>query len=76
MDKSSAEISTEIDSKDKEINEAIKSMEIVHQELLNLRKQKIDLDIALSKARYNKEKLKIERSLLVSQFWAARHSGL
>ena len=76
MDKSSAELSVEIDNKDKEINLAIKDMEIVHQELLNLRKIKIDLDIALSKAKYNKEKLKIERSLLVSQFWSARHSGL
>jgi len=76
MEKTSAELSNDIDLKDKEINEAIKSMEVIHQELLNLRKQKIDLDIALSKARYNKEKLKIERSLLVSQFWSAKHQGL
>jgi hypothetical protein len=76
MDDSSENLQNQIDNKDKEINEAIKQMEIVHQSILELRRRKIDLDQSLSKARYNKEKLKIERSLLVSQFWHNKNQGL
>ena len=40
------------------------------------RKKKIELDSALSKARYNLDKLKIERSLAMHGFFNARNSGL
>jgi len=75
-EKSSYDLSLEIDEKDKLISEAIRTKEEVHQALLELRRKKIELDVALSKARYNIDKLKIERSLLSSSFWHARQSGL
>ncbi len=76
MEKSSAELSVDLDGKDREISEAIKAKELVHQEILALRRKKIDLDIALSKAKYNYDKLKIERTLIASHFWSAKNSGL
>jgi hypothetical protein len=76
MEKSSYDYSLEIDEKDKEISEAIRLKEEIHQSMLDLRRKKIELDSALSKARYNIDKLKIERSLLSSQFWHAKQSGL
>jgi len=75
-DKSSAELANDIAEKDKEIAQAIATKEVVHQEILSLRKKKIDLDVALSKARYNIDKLKIERSLLNHKFWECKNSGL
>jgi len=75
-EKSSYDLSLEIDEKDKLISEAIRTKEEVHQALLELRRKKIELDVALSKARYNIDKLKIERSLLSSAFWHARQSGI
>jgi len=74
--KSSAELANDIAEKDKEIAKAIAVKETVHQAILDLRKQKIELDVALSKAKYNIDKLKIERSLLNHSFWEARNSGL
>jgi len=76
MEKSAAELSVELDAKDNEISEAIRVKEEVHQAMLELRRKKIELDSLLSKARYNYDKLKIERSLLSSSFWHARNSGL
>jgi hypothetical protein len=76
MELSSSELGNLIDEKDKEIAEAIRLKEEIRQEQLNLRRKKIELDSSHSKAQYNYEKLKIERSLLSSRFWAARHSGL
>jgi len=76
MEKTSADLSVELDAKDKEIAEAIKAKETVHQEILALRRKKIDLDIMLSKAKYNYDKLKIERTLIASAFWHAKNSGL
>jgi hypothetical protein len=76
MDKSSADLGLELDDKDREISESRRIMEEVHQSLLNLRRQKIELDIALSKAKYNYDKLKIERTLLASHFWSAKNQGL
>ena len=76
MDKTSAELSVDLDAKDGEIAEAIKAKELVHQEILALRRKKIDLDIALSKAKYNYDKLKIERTLIASHFWSAKSAGL
>ena len=76
MDKSSAELSVELDSKDREIGEARRVMEEVHQAILDLRKKRIELDVSLSKAKYNYEKLKIERTLLASAFWQAKNAGL
>ena len=76
MEKTSADFSNEIDEKDKEISQAITVLETVHQEILALRKQRIELDSSVSKARYNLEKLKIERSLLKSAFWHCKNQGL
>ena len=76
MERTASEIGNEIAEKDKEISEAIAVKEVVHQSILELRKKKIELDVALSKARYNIDKLKIERSLLNHDFWSAKNSGL
>ncbi len=76
MELSAADYSNLIDEKDKEISEAIRIKEEVHQTMLDLRRKKIELDSALSKARYNIDKLKIERSLLSSQFWHCKNQGL
>lgn len=76
MEKTSADYSQEISDKDGEIAEAIRQKEIVHQALLDLRRKKIELDISLSKARYNVDKLKIERSLLVHKFYSCKDQGL
>lgn len=76
MEKTAADYSNEIAEKDKEIAEGIRAKEEVHQALLEMRRKKIELDIGLSKARYNIEKLKIERSLLMHAMFNARDSGL
>ena len=76
MEQTAADYSNLIAEKDKEISQAIKDREEVHQSLLTLRRKKIELDIALSKAKYNVEKLKVERSLLMHSFFQARDSGL
>ena len=76
MEKTAAEFSNDIAEKDKEIALAIRLKEEVHQAQLELRKKKIDLDVAISKANYNIEKLKIERSLLMHDLFNARNSGL
>lgn len=76
MEKTAADFSNDIAEKDKEIAEAIRLKEEVHQSILGLRKQKIELDVALSKAKYNLDKLKVERSLLMHDMFSARNSGL
>jgi hypothetical protein len=76
MDKTSADLSLELDEKDKEIAEAIRVKEEVHQAILNLRRQKIELDVALSKAKYNYDTWKIERTQIASAFWHAKNQGL
>ena len=76
MDKTSSQYSQDIADKDSEIAEAIRVKEEVRQAILTLRKQKIELDVALSKAQYNYEKLKIERSLLVHHFYSCKEQGL
>ena len=76
MEKTSADLSVELDAKDVEIAEAIRVKEEVHQALFNLRRQKIELDVALSKAKYNYDKLKIERTQISSAFWHAKSAGL
>ena len=75
-EKTSADLSLDLDAKDKEIAEAIRVKEEVHQAILNLRRQKIELDVALSKAKYNYDKLKIERTQIASAFWHAKSAGL
>jgi hypothetical protein len=76
VEKTAADYSNDIAQKDKEIAEAIAAKEAVHQAILDLRKRKIELDVSMSKARYNVDKLKVERSLLVHSFYNARNSGL
>ena len=76
MEKTAADYSNDIAEKDKEIAIAIRLKEEVHQAQLELRRKKIDLDVSASKATYNIEKLKVERSLLMHDMFNARNSGL
>lgn len=76
MDKTAAEYSNDIAEKDKEIGRAIADKEVVANEIYTLRRKKMDLDQAMSKVRYNIDKLKLERSLLNYAFWSAKNSGL
>ena len=76
MEKSAADYSNDIAEKDKEIALAIRLKEEIHQAQLELRRKKIDLDSSSSKASYNIDKLKIERSLLMHAMFNARNSGL
>jgi hypothetical protein len=71
-----SEYSNLIAEKDKEIAEAIASKEVVANEIYALRRKKMDLDQAMSKCRYNIDKLKLERSLLNHAFWNAKNQGL
>lgn len=74
--KSSATLGVELDLKDREIAAARMVQEQVHQEIINLRRKRIDLDSSLAKAKYNYEKLKIERTLIASAFWHNKNQGL
>ena len=76
MEKTSAEFANEIAEKDKEISKAIADKEIVANEIFTIRKKKMELDQAMSKARYNIDKLKLERSLLNHSFWSCKNQGL
>ena len=76
MEKTAADYSNDIAETDKLIAEAIRVKEEVHQAILDLRRKKIELDVALSKAKYNVDKLKVERSLLMHEFFNAKNSGL
>jgi hypothetical protein len=76
MEKTASDYATEIAEKDKEIAQAIADKEVVANAIFTLRKQKMELDQAMSKCRYNIDKLKLERSLLNHAFWNAKNSGL
>ena len=76
MEKTAADYSNDVAEKDKEIAKAIRDKEEVHQAILELRKRKLELDVSLSKARYNIDKLKIERSLLMHDLFTCRNAGL
>lgn len=76
MEKTAADYSNEIAELDKQIAEAIRAKEEVHQAILELRRKKIELDVALSKAKYNLDRLKVERSLGMHNFFNAKNSGL
>jgi DNA-binding HxlR family transcriptional regulator len=76
MDKSAADLTVELDEKDREISEARRVLEEVHQAILDLRFKRIELERVVSKAKYNYDKLKIERTLISSAFWQAKNSGL
>lgn len=76
MEKNSAEFANDIAEKDKEIAKAIADKEVVANEIFVLRRKKMDLDQAMSKVRYNIDKLKLERSLLNHAFWNAKNSGI
>lgn len=73
---SSSEIGNLIDEKDKEISKALADVETIHQGILDLRRKRLELESSQSKAKYVVEKLKIERSLLRSQFWHCKNQGL
>jgi chromosome segregation ATPase len=76
MEKTAADWSNQVAELDKQIAEGIKNKETIHQAILDLRRKKIELDSSLSKAKYNLDKLKIERSLAMHNFFNARNSGL
>lgn len=76
MEKTAAEYSNDIAEKDKEISQAIADKEVIANEIFTIRKKKMELDQAMSKARYNIDKLKLERSLLNHAFWSAKNAGL
>lgn len=76
MEKTSADFANDIAEKDKEIAAAIAVKEGVANEIFTLRRKAMDLNQAMSKCRYNIDKLKLERSLLNHAFWSARNSGL
>jgi len=83
MDKSSYDISLEIDKKEKSLSELLKTNQVVEEEKLNLQKKildmqssKKDLEISLSKSSHNIKQINIELKLLKSKFWGAKNSGL
>jgi len=76
MEKTASDYSNDVAELDKQIAECIKVKETIHQEILDLRRKKIDLDSVLSKARYNLDKLKIERSLAMHNFFNCKNSGI
>jgi len=83
MDKSSYDISLEIDNKERELSELLKTNQIVEEEKLNLQKKildlqskKKDLEISLSKSTHSIRQMNIELKLLKSKFWGAKNSGL
>jgi hypothetical protein len=76
MEKTAADFANDIADKDKEISLAIADKEIIANEIFTIRKKKMELDQSMSKARYNIDKLKLERSLLNHAFWNAKNQGL
>ena len=76
MEKTAADWSNEVAELDKLIVADIQAKETVHQEILDLRRKKIELDSALSKARYNLDKHRVERSLAMHAFFSCKNSGL
>lgn len=76
METTASDYANQIAEKDKEISLAIAQKEVVANEVFTLRKKMMDLNQAMSKCRYNIDKLKLERSLLNHSFWAAKNSGL
>lgn len=80
---SSAEISNLIAEKEKELQHQINAKGEVTGRLFKLSRHileheiaKKDLNMALSKARDNIRTLELDISMLKSQFWKARNSGL
>ncbi len=76
MEKTAADYSNDVAEIDKQIAIAIRAKEEVHQAQLELRRKKLDLDVMISKANYNIDKLKIERSLAMHDMFNCRNSGL
>ena len=76
MEHTASDYANQIAEKDKEISRAIADKEVIANEIFTIRKKKMELDQAMSKARYNIDKLKLERSLLNHSFWSCKNSGL
>ena len=83
MNKSSTEIGTIQDEKEKELQQAIHSLSTIEQEILSIRREIItlqgertDLEMVKSKASQNVRVLQSELRTLKNQFWSARNSGL
>ena len=80
---SSAEIGTKQVEKEKELQVANKSLYVVEQEILLIRRQIIDLqgkrtdlEIVRSKASQNLRVIQSELRILKQSFWAAKNGGL
>lgn len=78
-----SELSNLIDSKEKELQEALNSFYPVEEAILNIQKQiielqgkKKDLEIAKSKANHTIRQLNSELKILRNQFFKARNEGL
>ena len=76
MEKTAADWSNEVAETDKEISEAIRQNEEVAQAILDLRRKRIELESARSKAKCNLELLKVKRSLQMHNVFNCRNSGL
>lgn len=83
MNKSSHEISLEMDEVEKQIREAENNLYVVEQEKLQLDKEVIvlqgkrkDYQISIDKAKHNIRELKSKFKELERAFWRARTSGL
>jgi chromosome segregation ATPase len=81
--RSSTEIGNEQDEKEKEQQSAIKSLAVIEQEILTVRRQIIDLqgkrtdlEMARSKASQNLRVIQSELRVLKQAFWAAKNGGL
>lgn len=81
--KSSFEIGTLKDEKEKELQKANEFLSTVKQERLRLQRQKIDismkikdLEIAEEKARHNVQAIGSDIKLMTNAFWNAKNGGL
>lgn len=80
---SSSDLANQYDIKEKEFKQLLEAHYTVEQEILQLRKQIIDLqakrselEIAKSKASHNVRQCKIDLDILKSAYFQARQSGL
>ncbi len=82
-DKTSAEIGILIDEKEKSLQEAIKNLSTIEQEILllcrkviDLQGERTDLELTRSKASQNLRVLQSDLRILKQAFWASKNSGL
>ena len=78
----SYDISIQQDEKEKELSQALKNLQEIEQaelllarDILDLQRERKDLQIAKSKANHIVKQINIELRLLKSSFWKAKNSG-